>query len=398
MFTLINQEELDSSFLNTFRELKKTLFFKEDLGFLGNILCNINIYFIKENSEEDFIAKTDGDSIYFNYNEFIQLDKNDQLFLLAHELWHIAFMHTIRLGDRDKHIWNIAADIVVNNLLIYNSKLTTSVLKPIYEKKYIDKSTEEIYDLIQNKNIPNCPKMKLDLSYGSLNGNSETESNTSELDIKVKMSGIIDIINKNNNSNGTQAGNIPGEIQKVVNDFLKPKIKFGILLQKYFIEYIQEHRSFRRPNRRSEEFLLPSLCDNEDKLTSINVYIDSSGSVTDDEIMIFNTEVKNIKNEFKPEKITLVSFDTEIQKEQILTESCSFDEFDIVGRGGTCLKCVFQHMKETKPVVSLIFTDLEVNIPPNPNMDIIWLCSNKHLTDKPKYGKFIQVDIEAYKK
>lgn len=64
-------------------------------------------------------AATDGRNIYVNSDYFANLSENDRLFIIAHEIMHIKFMHMLRLKDkfgnmRDLNVWNIATDAIIN--------------------------------------------------------------------------------------------------------------------------------------------------------------------------------------------------------------------------------------------------------------------------------------------
>ena len=43
--------------------------------------------------------------------------KNSKFFLFAHEICHVAFEHIFRSEGKDKRLWNIATDSVINALL-----------------------------------------------------------------------------------------------------------------------------------------------------------------------------------------------------------------------------------------------------------------------------------------
>ncbi len=64
-------------------------------------------------------AATDGKNIYVDPNYFGSLNENDRLFIIAHEIMHIKFMHMFRLKDKDGkernlRLWNIATDAIIN--------------------------------------------------------------------------------------------------------------------------------------------------------------------------------------------------------------------------------------------------------------------------------------------
>ena len=95
-------------------------------------------------------AATDGKKIIVNENFLASLKSSEQNALLLHEVLHMALLHVTRRGQRDGYVWNIAADIVVNDLIIRNTKFKLPQ-GAIIENKYKDKSVEHIYeDLLKN--------------------------------------------------------------------------------------------------------------------------------------------------------------------------------------------------------------------------------------------------------
>src|SRR5205085_500100 len=63
-------------------------------------------------------AATDGRDIFINPRFWNGLTPAERLGLLAHEVLHAALLHVPRRGKRNPLIWNIAADIVVNGIVL----------------------------------------------------------------------------------------------------------------------------------------------------------------------------------------------------------------------------------------------------------------------------------------
>jgi predicted metal-dependent peptidase len=99
-------------------------------------------------------AATDGKNIYVDPNYFESLSENDKLFLIAHEIMHIKFLHMYRLTDkegkkRDLELWNIATDAIINA----NLERDGFTIKEGYVNmpEAIQYSAEEFYQILLQK-------------------------------------------------------------------------------------------------------------------------------------------------------------------------------------------------------------------------------------------------------
>lgn len=81
--------------------------------FFGSVVANVKY---KENILLD-TAGTDGKTIYYNPNYLNTLTENEQTFIFAHEVCHIAFNHIFRSEGKEQLIWNVATDAVINAFL-----------------------------------------------------------------------------------------------------------------------------------------------------------------------------------------------------------------------------------------------------------------------------------------
>lgn len=81
--------------------------------FFGSVVASVDY---KEN-EDIATAGTDGQTIYYNPEYLAGLSIEEQTFVFAHEVCHIAFNHILRSDGRDPKLWNIATDAVINQFL-----------------------------------------------------------------------------------------------------------------------------------------------------------------------------------------------------------------------------------------------------------------------------------------
>lgn len=67
--------------------------------------------------EKESTAATDGDKLYFNPEYMSKLNDQQQLFVFAHEVLHVALDHIDRSEGKNHYLWNIATDAIINAYL-----------------------------------------------------------------------------------------------------------------------------------------------------------------------------------------------------------------------------------------------------------------------------------------
>lgn len=81
--------------------------------FFGSVVANVDY---KANKSVP-TAGTDGKVIHYNPDFLSKLSVDEQTFIFAHEVCHIAFNHILRSEGKDPAIWNTATDAVINAFL-----------------------------------------------------------------------------------------------------------------------------------------------------------------------------------------------------------------------------------------------------------------------------------------
>lgn len=324
-------------------------------------------------------ACTDGRSIQFNPSFFMKLDADERLFLLLHETMHVAYMHMARLQDRDMRKWNIAADYVIN--LQLHERGFKMPKGGLLDTKWAGMSAEEVY-----KALPENPSEEVDLDLVPGSDSQEDEKVVQEIeDILVRASVASKMA-------GDKPGSIPGDIEIFLNKLLNPALPWYRLLQKYLNGFTKNDYSFRKPNRRFfPKFHMPSL--DGQKLMDLAIAVDTSGSVSDHDFLMFVTEVSSILRMMKPEKITLVQFDTAIKSVDEIKNIADLGKCKFTGRGGTKIHPVMDWAKENKPQLLLVFSDGEFYpAHTKPPGDLLWLIHNNPRFTAP-FGKTIHYEI-----
>lgn len=342
-------------------------------------------------------ANTDGLNIRFNPNFFMALDRDEQLFLLQHEAWHVALLHMVRLNGRKPEKWNIAADYVINDLLVKNGFKMPQGGK--HDPQYRDMSTEQVYDL-----LPDDPQQEqafdMDLVQaegpgkpedGPGGGSGGSGAPTPE-ELEHQIADILVRASIQSKMAGDKPGSIPGDVEIFLDGYLNPKLPWDKILRKYMNSMCKDDYTWRRPNRRYfPDHYLPTMY--SEGLMDIAEAIDASGSVSDDDFHRYVSETRQIIKKFKPKKLTLIQFDAQLKSVDELHSVGDLKKVNFTGRGGTWIKPVIDWAIENKPQLLLIFSDGYFNhVPQDPGIPIIWIIHNNPKFTAP-YGKVIHFEM-----
>lgn len=327
-------------------------------------------------------ACTNGLEIRYNPDFFMGLDKEEQLFLILHETLHVAFQHMMRLNDRDPRKWNIAADYVINLILVKQGyKMPKGGL---LDYQYDEMTSEQVYDLLpDNPEEGDLPMVDLE----SPPGESEEEQQA----VSEKIDDILVKAKLQAEMSGQSAGSIPGELAFYIESLLTPKLPWHSLLRQFMTKVIRQGYTWRRPNRRfwPKHYLPSRLSKNT---CHIAVAIDTSCSVSDEEFHRFASETHSILTSLRPAGMTLIQFDTEIKSVTEIDSPDSLRKQEFKGRGGTRIKPVMEWAAQNKPTVLLIFTDGYFSQDfSNPKVPLLWLINDNDGFDT-RWGRVIHYD------
>lgn len=333
-------------------------------------------------------AGTNGILLKINPKFFYGLSKEERLFVVLHELWHVAKLHSIRRESRDPRLWNIACDYHINNLLLKEnySSFKITVMKDCFkDAKYKDLSEEEIYEELLKQYPNGLPDNEH--SKNTLSGDLE------ELDQEEKSKAIAKVMEATQTAKAMGC-DVGSGITNLLSKFIKPSINWKKVLYKYMTALLDKSDySWRKPNRRFSDMYLPSRVESDGRLTHLVYFLDVSGSITDSQIVRFNSEIKHIKESLNPDKLTLVQFDTRIRRVDVFTSTQKFTNIHVVVGGGTSYTDVRDYILKEKPTASVIFTDLCCTPMQEVDSPVIWVTREKDLkyATMPLFGKTIVI-------
>lgn len=342
---------------------------------------------------------TDGRKFYYN-SEFVnRLPTKQCEFGFGHEVLHNIYDHFGRLGSRDPQLANIAQDYAVNYDLIdqrIGEKIT--VIEILYDKKYANMSWEEIYDeLMKNAkkiNVSSLANGVLDQHmHDGIPGQAEmTEAERKAIQEEVKEAMVAA-------AQAAGADNLPANIKRMIKELTEPQMDWRDLLQQQIESTIKSDFTWMRPSRRSwhMDAIMPGMANGQQ--IDVFVGIDTSGSITDQDLKIFLSEVKGIMDAYTEYKINIVTWDTSVHNPMEFTSDnmTEITEYVPGGGGGTDPHCVWEYLKDNDitPKKLIMFTDFEFwgwrPAEVENYCDTVWIIKgNKDA--KPTFGVYAHYD------
>ena len=347
--------------------------------FFGNLATRLRF---KDATEWSPTLATDGRYFYYNRNFVAAMSDAEVVFGIGHEVLHCVYDHfdAIRRGDRNPRLWNIANDYVINADLI-DAKIGEEIklVKICFDWKYRGMLSEEIYDdlfkqMEEEGRIIDIESFDVHLDRddgdddGAQGEGGEANSEGGDKNGPAKYTAEEKEQIKQEFQSATMqaakaagAGNLPGGVKRILDHLLNPQLDWRQLIAMQIQSIIRSDYTYQTPSRKglNEGFYLPGM----DRETTIDVAIsmDVSGSIYDEMLRDFLSEVKGIMDQYTDFRIHLFCFDTDVHNPQTFTPHNmeEFLEYDIQGGGGTEFDCVFDYMKEEGivPKKHIMFTD-----------------------------------------
>ena len=377
--------------------------------FYGVILMKLND--MKESNTTN-IMSTDGENIYYNKKYMEQLNEAERNFYLLHQLYHCIFMHPSRMINKDIKIANIAADFLVNYYIdmeknefkkagiIINIPKDAYMIKNENDRKSLDKlSFEQLYEIIYNKQ-----KSKIQ---ASLHKNHISKENNSTLSIygnninlnKINNDLILPQSAEKTSSNmrriiqesiitnkmygSKMIEDIPGSFLRRVTELIGTRVPWYKYLKRYLSNILQDDTSFDTPDKNHiyRRLILPGPYEDENKIEDIIFLIDTSGSISEEDLNNFLYQAYNVCKDFEAQGVAIF-FDSIVQDVFKINKK-NINKLPIYGGEGTDVNVALEYIKNEKLKYSciLVLTDGYFNSPKTYLRNIIW-CLTEDGTDE----------------
>lgn len=318
--------------------------------------------------------------------------------LLKHELLHIGFFHLTEYGHlKEKELLNIAMDLEINQYISDDILPPNGQKLELYPELNLEpkKGTHYYYDaLLKGKNQGNCPNLNAQLAAmgagltvcvcqgpdGDENVNLPDHSKWGENELDEATQKLIHnqtkhILNEVAEQIQKSRGTVPGEFASILERINKnepPKFDWRGYLRRFAGGSVKifTKKTRRKYNKRYEDN--PGLKIKPKK--HVLVALDTSGSVSDKELVEFMQEIHHIYK--TGADVTVAHADAAIQKIEPYNPK---GEYKIYGRGGTSFDPVVDYYNSNNRKYSCLIylTDGEAPAPEKVKGRVLWVLSTQ---------------------
>ena len=206
-----------------------------------------------------------------------------------------------------------------------------------------------------------------------------------------------------------------GVVEAYVDQELIPKVNWRTILLNRLVAMKSDEKSLSTPDRRFvySGTYIEGPREEEEQLKDIKITVDTSGSMTDEDIAIAFGQISQLLKTYKVDA-ELIFWDDGIQS------ICKFDDFKTLqlaklratGRGGTDPNCVFELFEKdkeyrlglrAKPALIIMFTDGYFSGPNEKykakyGRDTVWVISGDNVNSEksrfePPFGKVAKLKL-----
>jgi len=349
--------------------------------------------------------------------------------------------HHCRRGQRDPQLWNEAADLAINPLLIANgfSLPAGALIDPEFENL----GAEEIYARrLQPKHGGDNSSLQPSRSHCGSGGSQQeprrepspspesgvrpqsqhqstacTQAGT-ERNEPTRPGGfgeVIDALGEDDRPaseaersrqqqewsiaadqairSAKACGHVPNNIDRPLAESRQSKQDWRSVLRAFVAARMPSDYRWNPPSRRfvASGLYLPSVA--RAGLGTIVIAVDTSGSIGEKELEQFGAEISSICEEAQPESVHVVYCDAAVQRVQEFGPSEPI-QLEPKGGGGTDFRPVFQWVEENSldPACLIYLTDLFCHSYPNPpEYSVLWVTDSRRTAP---FGETVQIAVD----
>ena len=355
-------------------------------------------------------AGTDGRRILYNpvwltsiYEDDLKYADEYIQFVVAHELYHLILDTAGRQGGRDKTLWNMATDYIINRDL--KEEFQFAPKEVLWNKNFHDPKiwyAERVYEYIEQNSTKisaNLFKIKMPDGTNEEVGPwhddlemypGETQQEKDEAALEWKATAVKSL------QAAKMQGHSHGYMQRLIDEILNPKLPWRALLSDFVTTFARDDYSYEKldPTYLQSDILMPSLFNVS--LTGV-VTVDTSGSISTEEAKEFVGEIAGITSAFPGSELTVMFADNAVHNIQYIH---SIGELDLdkgfeEGGGGTSFIPSFEMIEEKglNPNFHAYLTDGYGSFPDkDPGYSCLWIINNESFSiENIPFGRGIRM-------
>jgi len=411
-----------------------------------------------------YTAGTNGKFLWANPEFINSLTTEELMGLIEHEIWHLLGKHHLRQGNRNPREWNYSCDAAINPLIVKAGRTlpdggvweesaitrkhgmiaTVMNAEQIHHALYgnkppseeppetppgDDEGDDEGQGNPGNAGADGDPCDDGDKSDGDDQGEGQGEGDGDDQgegqgegqgpqpgewgQIMSATEGMDDdeiyqaeqdhmlMIDEIIKATEATIGRVPGGVLEVVEAEHNVKENWRASLARFVRDRCADDWTYRRPNRRAVHTGLYRPSRFSETIGELVIAVDTSGSVSTEELEQFGAEIQSIVDDVKPSAVHLVKCHSRVWE---TSEYGPGDEIDWgrMVRGGTEFKPVFKWVEQQNidPVCLIYLSDLEVcldDYPKEPDYPVLWVVngpfreSGYSWCPRPPFGELIEM-------
>jgi len=341
---------------------------------------------------------------------FVQsLSDKELAFVVLHENLHKALRHMTtwsKLRAIDARLTNMALDFVINLMLVKMDPNEKFLAEPLLngrrficlDTRFEGMNTKQVFDILKQEKEEGDEGDEGD--EGSLDEHDWDGARELSAAEKEVLEKEIDRARRQGEAQHRKLfGRNGGNIHRELGDLLDPQIDWKAALEEFVSSTCagKDVSSWKRINRRfiSQGTYMPSFI--SERVGSIVVGIDTSGSIGNAMLALFLSEVAAVAGEVQPEKLDLIYWDAAVaghEEYDVASLPNLYSSTKPVGGGGTDPSCVekFLEEKAITPDCIIMLTDGRLgNWGANWSAPVLWVILNNPDCYAPN-GKTIHID------
>jgi predicted metal-dependent peptidase len=309
----------------------------------------------------------------YNPSFFAKLEDKERIDVLKHEFYHVIFEHvTGRLPPEGMtKMWNIATDLAINSHLPNIPKIACIPGVGKFANYPAGLSGEQYFDLLKDD-----PEMNKEPQEGEGDPNFDDHEGWGDGEIDNTMKEIAkenlkEALKKAaKEASSKNWGSVPADVRKQIMDKLEATVDWRKMLR-YFIKTSQradKNSTVRKVNKRFPRIHAGKKVN---RVAKIAISIDQSGSVSDEMLALFFTELNELSN---LATFTVIPFDTRVDEKLVYEwKKGKRHVWERVMCGGTCFNAPTKFVNEGDWDGHIVLTDMCAPKPISSRPSRMWM-------------------------